>query len=123
PALPRAFFSKQDSSLRRTASSGGHKTAATTGLSGPARVCMATMAAVATERLRVRHGEELAEEYICRIPKTDAEILKFFLCFLADRGLQDVPVFINGGYVRDLLLGKEPDDLDLTLCLRDCAPE
>jgi len=81
------------------------------------------MAAVASERLRVRHGEELSEEYTCRIPKTDAEILRFFLCFLADQGLSDVPVFINGGYVRDLLLGKEPDDLDLTLCLRDCAPE
>jgi len=25
--------------------------------------------------------------------------------------------------VRDLLLGKEPDDLDLTLCLRDCPEE
>ena len=54
----------------------------------------------------------------CRIPKTDAEILRFFLCFLADQGpplpalhavsggessaraegLSDVPVFINGGY-------------------------
>ncbi|CAE7594969.1 CCA1 [Symbiodinium sp. CCMP2456] len=94
------------------------------GLPGRAqRLCLAAMAAVASERLRVRHGEELSEEYTCRIPKTDAEILRFFLCFLADQGLSDVPVFINGGYVRDLLLGKEPDDLDLTLCLRDCAPE
>ncbi|CAK9084388.1 CCA tRNA nucleotidyltransferase [Durusdinium trenchii] len=58
-----------------------------------------------------------------RIPKTDAEILHFFLCFLEDQRLPDVPVFINGGYVRDLLLGKEPDDLDLTLCLRGCPEE
>ena len=30
---------------------------------------------------------------------------------------------MNGGYVRDLLLGKAPDDLDLSLCLRECAPD
>ena len=30
---------------------------------------------------------------------------------------------MNGGYVRDLLLGKAPDDLDLSLCLRDCPPD
>lgn len=71
----------------------------------------------------VGHGEKLPEEYVKKIPKTDAEILNFFLCFLADQGLPDVAVYVNGGYVRDLLLGKEPDDLDLSLCLRDCAAE
>ena len=30
---------------------------------------------------------------------------------------------MNGGYVRDLLLGKAPDDLDVSLCLRECAPD
>ena len=30
---------------------------------------------------------------------------------------------VNGGYVRDLLLGKRPDDLDVSLCLRDCAED
>eukprot|EP00438_Fugacium_kawagutii_P032946 Skav236608 [mRNA] locus=scaffold3553:36947:37899:- [translate_table: standard] len=60
---------------------------------------------------------------VIRVPKTDSEILNFFLSFLENQGLKDVPVFINGGYVRDLLLGKEPDDLDLTLCLRDCPEQ
>ncbi|CAK9087884.1 unnamed protein product [Durusdinium trenchii] len=88
------------------------------------RACLAMAAAVATKRrLAVHHGQKLSEEYTCRIPKTDAEILHFFLCFLEDQRLPDVPVFINGGYVRDLLLGKEPDDLDLTLCLRGCPEE
>jgi hypothetical protein len=32
-------------------------------------------------------------------------------------------LLVNGGYVRDLLLGKKPDDLDLSLCLRACAAE
>ena len=30
-------------------------------------------------------------------------------------------MLVNGGYVRDLLLGKVPDDLDVSLCLRDVA--
>eukprot|EP00435_Cladocopium_sp_Y103_P075374 s26_g57.t1 len=93
------------------------------GLSLTERACLATMAAVAAKRIAVHHGEKLPDEYACRIPKTDSEILNFFLSFLAHQGLKDVPVFVNGGYVRDLLLGKEPDDLDLTLCLRDCPEE
>ncbi|CAL1136776.1 unnamed protein product [Cladocopium goreaui] len=93
------------------------------GLSLTERACLATMAAVAAKRIAVHHGEKLPDEYACRIPKTDSEILNFFLSFLAHQGLTDVPVFVNGGYVRDLLLGKEPDDLDLTLCLRDCPEE
>ena len=32
-------------------------------------------------------------------------------------------LLVNGGYVRDLLLGKAPDDLDVSLCLRECAPD
>eukprot|EP00930_Biecheleria_cincta_P074299 TRINITY_DN61501_c0_g1_i1.p1 TRINITY_DN61501_c0_g1~~TRINITY_DN61501_c0_g1_i1.p1 ORF type:complete len:694 (-),score=139.06 TRINITY_DN61501_c0_g1_i1:304-2385(-) len=86
---------------------------------------MATVAAAPPKLATacVGHGEKLPEEYVKKIPKTDAEILNFFLCFLADQGLPDVAVFVNGGYVRDLLLGKEPDDLDLSLCLRDCAAE
>ena len=27
---------------------------------------------------------------------------------------------MNGGYVRDLLIGKQPDDLDISLCLIKC---
>ncbi|CAJ1424303.1 unnamed protein product, partial [Effrenium voratum] len=87
------------------------------------RACLAVMAATATRQIMAKHGEKLSDEYANRIPNTDAEILNFFLRFLSDQGLPMVPVFINGGYVRDLLLGKEPDDLDLSLCLRDCPEE
>jgi len=71
----------------------------------------------------VGHGHVMPDEYTRRIPKPDAEILNFFLRFLADQGLPQVAVYVNGGYVRDMLLGKEPDDLDISLCLRDCQEE
>lgn len=67
------------------------------------------------------HGGPLPAELSGRIPWSDTQILAFLLAFLESEGLGAVPLYINGGYVRDLLLGKEPDDLDLSLCLRDCA--
>lgn len=70
----------------------------------------------------VRHGEVLPDFLAQRIPASDARILSFLLRFLKDGGLDYAPIFINGGYVRDLLLGKEPDDLDLSVCLRE-SPE
>merc|ERR1711998_467711 len=58
-----------------------------------------------------------------KIPVSDEQILRFLLTFLQSEGLEYVQVFINGGYVRDLLLGKEPDDLDLSFCLRECPED
>ena len=49
-------------------------------------------------------------------------MLAFVLAFLEARSIP-AQLLVNGGYVRDLLLGKTPDDLDLSLCLRDCAPD
>eukprot|EP00931_Biecheleriopsis_adriatica_P049273 TRINITY_DN28500_c0_g1_i1.p1 TRINITY_DN28500_c0_g1~~TRINITY_DN28500_c0_g1_i1.p1 ORF type:complete len:686 (-),score=153.59 TRINITY_DN28500_c0_g1_i1:192-2249(-) len=88
-------------------------------------VAMATasMSSKVSARADVGHRQMMPEEFVQKIPKTDAEILNFFLCFLADQGLPDVPLYVNGGYVRDLLLGKEPDDLDLSICLRDCKED
>ena len=48
-------------------------------------------------------------------------ILAFVLDYLSDQAL-DVDVHASGGYVRDLLLGRLSDDLDLSLCLVRCAP-
>ena len=46
-------------------------------------------------------------------------VLSFVLAYLANTpGLEDVSVMISGGYVRDILLGRNSDDLDLTLDLR-----
>jgi len=69
------------------------------------------------------HGELISEALAAKIPESDVTVLSFLLDFLSAEGLGYVPVFINGGYVRDLLLGKEPDDLDLSLCLRDCPED
>jgi len=62
----------------------------------------------ATLRARIAHREKLA--------------LSFVLAFLEANQLP-AQLLVNGGYVRDLLLGKTPDDLDVSLCLRDCPPE
>ena len=48
-------------------------------------------------------------------------VFGFVLEYLADAEL-DADVFASGGYVRDLLLGRVSDDLDLSLCLVRCAP-
>lgn len=48
-------------------------------------------------------------------------ILAFVIEFLSDAGI-DADVHASGGYVRDLLLGKVSDDLDLSLCLMRCTP-
>ena len=49
-------------------------------------------------------------------------IFAFVLAYLEEAGL-DVDVHASGGYVRDLLLGRLSDDLDLTLCLIRCPPD
>lgn len=71
-------------------------------------------------RVDVKHGEVLPQEYVSQIPASDQIILRFLLAFLRGESLSHVELFINGGYVRDLLLGKKPDDLDVSLCLRAC---
>lgn len=73
--------------------------------------------------LGVEHGALLPVSYTSRIPKSDERILDFILTYLESDGLRHVPVYVNGGYVRDLLLEKEPADLDLSVCLRGISPE
>merc|ERR1719362_2703990 len=68
-------------------------------------------------------GRVLEPGHVARIPPGDVQLLRFLLVFLQAEGLGTAPLFINGGYVRDLLLGKEPDDLDLSLCLRGFPEE
>merc|ERR1719362_451704 len=68
-------------------------------------------------------GRVLEPGHVARIPASDVQLLRFLLFFLQAEGLGTAPLFINGGYVRDLLLGKEPDDLDLSLCLRGFPEE
>lgn len=94
-----------------------HYAAAATSARSPA---LCGRRATTTSSQLVAHGELLPEALVERIPKSDARILSFFLAFLRRVGLEGVPVFINGGYVRDLLLEREPDDLDLCICLRGC---
>lgn len=48
-------------------------------------------------------------------------IFTFMLEYLVAEGL-DADVLASGGYVRDLLLGRISNDLDLSLCLARCAP-
>ena len=49
-------------------------------------------------------------------------IFLFVIEYLAESGI-DAEVHASGGYVRDLLLGKISDDLDLSLRLARCDPE
>lgn len=43
------------------------------------------------------------------------------LAYLEHQQFHEIGVFVSGGYVRDLLLGRTSQDLDLSLCLRECA--
>mmetsp|Transcript_43852 Transcript_43852/g.82258 ORF Transcript_43852/g.82258 Transcript_43852/m.82258 type:complete len:690 (+) Transcript_43852:80-2149(+) len=71
----------------------------------------------------VEHGQLLPEVYTKRISAADEEILNFLLLFMESEGLDYADVYINGGYVRDLLRGREPDDLDLSVCLQGTPEE
>ena len=68
------------------------------------------------------HNTLLPRSVIDRVPQREKLILAFVLAFLEAQRLP-AQLLVNGGYVRDLLLGKQPDDLDLSLCLRECPPE
>lgn len=71
----------------------------------------------------VEHEALLPEAYRSRIPAADEQILNFLLAFLENEGFGHAPLFVNGGYIRDLLLGGDPEDLDLSICLRDFPDE
>ena len=73
-------------------------------------------------QVHLAHGALLPRLTRQLISHRDRLILAFVLEYLVESGLDDVAVHISGGYVRDLLLGRESDDLDLSLCLRSCAP-
>ena len=72
----------------------------------------------------LRHGAFLPDSSVALISEQDQLVLRFVLDYLqASQGLGDIPVMISGGYVRDLLIGRSSNDLDLTLDLRVCAPD
>jgi tRNA nucleotidyltransferase/poly(A) polymerase len=68
------------------------------------------------------HGSVLPASLVEKVPQREKLILSFVLAFLKEQRLP-AQLLVNGGYVRDLLLGKTPDDLDLSLCLRDCPAD
>ena len=70
----------------------------------------------------VAHGSVLPRELVDSVPHREKLVLAFVLAFLEAERLP-AQLLVNGGYVRDLLLGKQPDDLDLSLCLRECAAD
>ena len=68
------------------------------------------------------HFKELPNCFAAQIPIEEKLILAFVRRFLDSHKFKSVNVLINGGYVRDLLRGEDADDLDLSLCLRQCGP-
>ena len=71
---------------------------------------------------RLAHGSLLPPLARRRISHRDSLILAFVLEYLEESAHSNVSVHVSGGYVRDLLLGRESHDLDLAFCLRECAP-
>jgi len=69
------------------------------------------------------HEMRLPERLIKNIPEKDVRVIRFLLDYLKDRALPIDGVLVNGGYVRDLILGSDPDDLDISLCLVGCEPQ
>ena len=93
----------------------------------PSRQCLISSAGGAPGKTRLpadlcAHGQPVPADIISRVPPCEKLVLNFVLSFLEAERLP-AQLLVNGGYVRDLLLGKAPDDLDLSLCLRDCAPD
>jgi hypothetical protein len=74
--------------------------------------------------LSVSHGALLPASMARLIGIRNRKILSFVLSYLeqADAALDGVSVYSSGGFVRDLLVGRPSDDLDLALDLRGCAP-
>jgi hypothetical protein len=69
------------------------------------------------------HGHLLPMAMVQNIPELEKRVLLFLLRLFREHQLPIRNVLVNGGYVRDLLLGQVPDDLDVSLCLCECAPE
>jgi len=75
----------------------------------------------------IRHGQILPRSLTSLISAREKLALSFLFSALGNsRLLYDQPeppgLYLSGGYVRDLLLGKDCDDLDLSVCLRECPP-
>ena len=69
------------------------------------------------------HGSFLPRGMVATlISQREKLVLGFLLEFLHDTA-EDAPLFLSGGYVRDLLLGAPPADLDISVCLRQCGRE
>mmetsp|Transcript_14551 Transcript_14551/g.16981 ORF Transcript_14551/g.16981 Transcript_14551/m.16981 type:complete len:675 (+) Transcript_14551:128-2152(+) len=68
------------------------------------------------------HGSDLPNDYVSKIPFWDIKAVELLLAFIASEPkLSAVDgLLINGGYVRDLLLRRTPDDLDISICLIGC---
>ena len=71
------------------------------------------------DRRSIAHGALLSRDEVAGIAPKDRYAISFLLAFLHDRALP-AQLYLTGGYVRDLLLGRVPNDLDVSLCLRDC---
>ena len=67
----------------------------------------------------VSHNSYLPERFNERIRPREKVALGFLLAFLESEKLP-AQLLLSGGYVRDLLLGMSPVDLDVSLCLREC---
>ena len=78
-------------------------------------------AATAATTLPIGHGTPLPPSLVACVPQTEKLVLNFVLSYLEAEALP-AQLLVNGGYVRDLLLGKTPDDLDLSLDLHTCPP-
>jgi tRNA nucleotidyltransferase/poly(A) polymerase len=70
----------------------------------------------------ISHNTVLPPTLQQNIPNAECTILSFILRYL-ERQQVAAPLLIVGGYVRDLLLGKVPDDLDLAICLAECSEQ
>uniref|UniRef100_A0A7S3PK47 Poly A polymerase head domain-containing protein n=1 Tax=Aplanochytrium stocchinoi TaxID=215587 RepID=A0A7S3PK47_9STRA len=68
------------------------------------------------------HGKRLPSSYLKQIPYWDVKAIELLLGFLkSEPRLQAIDgLLVNGGYVRDLLLHRVPDDLDISICLIGC---
>lgn len=72
---------------------------------------------------QIKHNEFLPPVATSLIRSELRHILLFVMTYLEQTpGLEQVSMYTTGGFVRDLLLGRGSDDLDLTLDLRSCPP-
>lgn len=86
--------------------------------------CLSAVGLLYTARWRadnvVRPFGALPRRLVRRIHALDKKACFLLLHFFEEMGYPLKRLMINGGYVRDLLLGRHADDLDITVCLRQC---